>query len=198
MYEDYMQNLVGFTGGFYPNTYEEQNFRTYGNYYQSNFQNRNEEFGLNVYELEDSYPEIYNIVYPMVKKVCRVNTMPVTQKSIDDMVEEVLTNIESNQAIQLNINLNNETLVQNRDEQQPNKNEEVIENRSCSNCRRNSLLGDLIKILLLRELGDRPANRPGHGPRPPFRPYPPYNRPQRPGAPWGYPNMTANDATWNP
>lgn len=179
MYEEYMQNLVGFQNGYYPNTYEEQTFNPYRNYYESNFLNRNEAGELKAFELEDCYPEIYNIVYPMVKKACRVNTLPVTQKSIDDMVEDILNNIESNQAIQLNINSNSETLVQNRECIDSNKKEKESENRSCTNCRRNSLLGDLIRILLLRELGERPVYRPGIGPGP-RPPYPPYNRPPMP------------------
>ena len=37
-------------------------------------------------ELEDCYPEIYRIVYPMVQKVCSQNTMPITRQLINNMV----------------------------------------------------------------------------------------------------------------
>ena len=186
MYEDYMQNLIGFPRGVYPNTYEERDFNPYGVYYESNYRGKQWQNNLSDDELEECYPEIYNIVYPMVQKACRANTSPINQTVIDNMVNEILTNIEANQTIQLNINLGNEVLGENRGSINKNEKKDSRENRSCENCDRqigrNSLLRDLIRILLLRELGGRPGYRPGFGPRP-RPPYPPYNRPPRPPMP---------------
>ena len=40
-------------------------------------------------DLESLYPEIYKIVYPMVKKVCMQKTKPISEEMLDDMVNEI-------------------------------------------------------------------------------------------------------------
>ena len=70
MYEDYMQNLLGYQVNPYQNSYDDYNrypnqFQ-YGveeqNYFQRNYNS------MQANELEDCYPEIYKVVYPMVRK----------------------------------------------------------------------------------------------------------------------------------
>ena len=104
-------------------------------------------------ELEDCYPEIYKIVYPMVKKRCQNLTQSIGKEKIDTIVEELYSNIESTEI----------TKEENRNSRQSNN------------------VMDIIKILLLRELLGRP-NRPGFRPQfpppPPGRPPFPPNRPQ--------------------
>ena len=120
-------------------------------------------------DLEKYYPEIYKIVYPMVRKVCMKNNRYYEKDVIDEMVEEVYRNIqESEDAVELNITLNNDVRGESKEEsakEDRNKNE-IEEKRQV---RRNNGLNDLIRILILRELIGRPGCmgpncRPGFGP----------------------------------
>ena len=176
MYEDYMQNLMGF-----PNTYDEMNLNPNYNLYEYSLPRQEWRTSMSIDELENCYPEIYKIVYPMVRKRCMTNSMPITKGLIDNMVDEIISHIEQNNGIQLNINLNN-GICQNRDENSNekslNEEENRIENRQFGG---NTLLRDIVRILLLRELTGRPGFRPGQGPRPPFPPYRPGPRPPYPG-----------------
>lgn len=180
MYEEYMQNFLnypvnGYQGTYdqmvedYPYSYSNQNMFGY-NYVPRSYpiQNRN---SMTNNELESYYPEIYKVVYPMVRKVCSQNNRGISKESIDSMVDEVCNNVETNEGIELNITLNNEV----RGEKTSEKKEE---NRQV---RRDSGLNDLIRILILRELIGRPGCIGANcnpRPRPPFPPRP------NPG-PWG-------------
>lgn len=184
MYEEYMQDFFNYPVNGYRNTYDqmvenypysysEQNMFGY-NYNPSpyNIQNRDT---MQEAEIEDYYPEIYKIVYPMVRKVCSQNNRGISKDVIDSMVEEVYSNIETNEATRLNITLNNDvrgesnSIYENRDDDGENR-----------QIRRNNLLNDLIRILVLRELIRRPGCiGPNCNPRP--RPRPPRPNPwQRP------------------
>lgn len=171
MYEEYMQNFLNYPANGYQNTYEQrmenypytsnpQNMLGY-NFPIYNMENRR---NMGNFTIEQYYPEIYKIVYPMVKKACSQQNRGITKDLIDNMVEEVYTNIEANDGINLNITLNNDV----RGEKEVENNEEIVENRQC---RRNNLLNDLIRILVLRELIGRPGCM---GPNCYFRPRPPY------------------------
>ena len=182
MYEDYMQNYLDYTGfQNYANTYDYNidfpqyfsgvNQAGYGNY------NRNTVYNV---DFEELYPEIYKVIYPMVKKIGNKFRGPITRETFEDMVEEVTNNIEGNEIIELNINLNNEVkTTNNRTASQTNTttNSKEEENR---NSRQRGLVGDIVRILLIRELLRRrpcfgPYCRPGPGMPPPTRPpYPRY------------------------
>lgn len=190
MYEEYMRSVLGYRPVAYnnPNTYDEQ----MEGYQSCNYQNINQNvmpYNYTVYqnrninldnELERMYPEIYNILYPMVKKACMENTRSISTSVIDDIVDDIYRNIESdNNDIELNINLENEVRESKEGEVKENREkEDNVENRQRP--RRNPLLNDLIRILVLRELIGRPGcigsgcfrpNRPpmpGPGPRLPF------------------------------
>ena len=47
-------------------------------------------------EIEECYPDIYGIVYPMVQKACRSITEPVTKNDVEKMVEELYGSLEGN------------------------------------------------------------------------------------------------------
>ena len=196
MYEEYMQNFFNYPAGGYRNTYEQYNPENYGmnyeqryemvdnypysytpNYIQGNmqgFQSRNV-----TQELEDSYPEIYKIVYPMVRKVCAKNNYRGYSKTeVDRMVEEVYSSLEVNDAVELNITLNNDVRGSSSKDEAGEADATDSEKRQI---RRNNGLNDLIRILILRELLGRPGCfgpncRPGMGPRPPMPPRPPFPR----------------------
>lgn len=176
MYEEYMQNFFNYPVGGYRNTYEQYNPENIGmnyeqrydmvdnypysynpNYIQGNmqgYQNRNV-----TQELEDCYPEIYKIVYPMVRKVCAKNNnyRGYSKLDIDRMVEEVYSNIEVNDAVELNITLNNDVRgsgsKEDTKEADTTDSDKREENRQI---RRNGGLNDIIRILILRELLGRP------------------------------------------
>ena len=203
MYEEYMQNFFNYPAGGYRNTYEQYGPENYGinyeprygadmvgnypysynpNYIQGNmqnFQSRNV-----AQELEECYPEIYKIVYPMVRKVCAKNNYRGYSKAeIDRMVEEVYSNIEVSDTVELNITLNNDVRGVSKEESSANDVKEDEERGEKRQIRRNNGLNDLIRILILRELLGRPGCvgpncRPGMGPRPPMppRPRPPFPR----------------------
>ena len=202
MYEDYIQNLFGRDYRPYQNTYDpmlrntncfnqidgfEQYDYEQNNFYESipydtfsNYSARNI-----VSDLENLYPEIYKIIYPMIQKACNQNTKPIDENLIDDMTDDIYSNIEADNIINLNINIEN------------NRNEKVADKEKNSRCKVtenrqvNNPIRDLIRILLIRELLDRPGYKPPRPrpPRPGFpgdpAPRPP--RPPRPGFPGGPP-----------
>lgn len=158
-------------------------------------------------DLESCYPEIYRIIYPMITSRCSRIIEPVTRELIDSMTDEIYSAIEVNNEVQLNINLQNTTTTTtttNRPESRTQvkemaKNEQIREDRSEDRQFRNRTLQDLIRILLIREL----LNRPGGGHRPPRPPFPgrpgrpPFTggpgRPPFPGGPGGRPPMMPRD-----
>lgn len=167
-------------------------------------------------DLEECYPELYRLLYPMVQKVCMKCTRSLSRNVIDEMVEEVYSNFvgDEGEITQININLSNEVrsskdnvgsskdisknnltssknLPMDNVRSTTNKSNTVVttsstqprldrstdrksEDRQVG--QRNSVLNDLIRILILRELLGRPGGnfRPPFG-RPPQRP--PHNRP---------------------
>lgn len=169
-YEEYLRSVLGINNQ--PEIYNNyNNLYTYPelNYY------RNSGNMMNTENLEDEYPEIYRIVYPMVQKACERNYgRQITSRMIDDMSNEIFENVEPNMnEVNLNVQVRGEEKTINA---KTNEKKEVRETRQ----RRNPLLNDLIRILILRELGIG---------RPPFRPRPPFQGgPGIPGGP-GRPPM---------
>ena len=195
-YDDYIRNILG-----YPSV--RNNIQQRNNMYNNdmctcnmfgedtqttvknmqNMQNTNQ-------EIEECYPEIYKIVYPMVRNACAKNTKPITRRLIDEITNEIYLSIESNNEVNININLQNEVQHTGNRSKVASSNEmknvtssakvdsttveKRIENKEDRQIR-NRGLNDLIIILLIREL----LGRPGFiGPRPPF-----------PGGPGGRPPM---------
>ena len=178
-YEEYIRSVLG-----YPSTANMNQNQMYQNEYpnpsQVNMRN----------DLEEFYPEIYKIIYPMVQKACDGNVRANTREEIEKMTDEIYSAIEDNNQINVNINLGNTVSTtntnrtQNRNElskeeiQKKNSEKQEVENRNIETesriSPRNNNLRDLIKILLIRELLRRRHNhfppRPPHNPRPPMRP----------------------------
>ena len=151
LYEEYMRSVLGYEPIDNRNTYNyESDIRNF-----SNMQND---------ELEDCYPEIYKLVYPMVQKACIQNQGQITREMIENMTDEIYFAIEDNQ------------ITEDRGKE-TNNIAEKTEDRQIGI--RNRTLNDLIRILLLRELLGRPGF-PGRPPRPPMRP-PMGHPPMRPG-----------------
>ncbi len=176
-YEEYIRSILGYPNYDNPNNMVEENYQ----FMPTNFQNNER-----IAQLEACYPEIYKIVYPMVNKACRNNTKPITSSLIDELTDEIYAAIETDNQINLTINLTNEVpSTENR--KVPNVKEEKKEklqaNRGEDRQFRNRGLQDIIRILLIRELLGRPGRFPEN--RPPFPPNRPPMRPPFPPGPGG-------------
>lgn len=201
-YDEYMKNVLGYTN-MNNNTYCSN--CSYGiNYNDFDYNNYRKN---DVSNIEQMYPEVYRIINPMVCRMCDNNTQPVTEYLIEQMTDDIYDNAIKKFEIKNVINLNIET----REVDDVSKTEK-IENRSTSNStantkqsicvsntknienetretrtpvpgRRNQLLRDLIRILIINRIIR--TGRPGQN-RPPFRPGPPPvgPRPPMPGGPW--------------
>jgi len=160
-YDEYIRSILGYP--MQSNSMYNTNINTNTNtgYDMSYIQNN---------ELEKCYPEIYKIIYPMVRTACSGNVEPINEQTIENMTDDIYSAIESNTSIDVTINLTNDvqrvnTIQQNRAaDVKIKESSEKRENRQI-----NRGLRDLIKILILRELIGRPGNRPPtRPPRPPF------------------------------
>ena len=135
--------------------------------------------------LESCYPDIYNLVYPMVKKACSKNNRALSSDLVDELTNEIYNAIEDD-----SLNENRSSEIKNRSidvktssKSIENKTNLIRQESSSKEDRqiRNQGLQDLIKILLIREL----INNSGFRPRPPAPPRPPVPPPPppRPGRP---------------
>ncbi len=172
-YGDYINRQYGNQNdnGCYP-----QRQMNFGMYPTNSFRNSTNE------ELEDMYPEIYKLVYPMIKKACMQNTKPLSREVVEGLTQEIYSNVEvAGDVVSLNINVDNNsdnsrTDVKKEEENRSDKESSVQESR-VENRRTNNSLSDLIRILVLRELLGRPGNWGPNPPRPnPPKPYPPRPR----------------------
>lgn len=163
-YEEYIRSILGYDNEIYREIpYSSYNTNTTNMPYYNGYNNTYRQSS----ELEQYYPEIYKIVYPMVKKVCSNNRGIINKEIIENMVDEIYSAIE----------VEEESDKENRDELKEINNRNVtnrvkndtitsesVENRG----RRNTGIRDLIKILILRELLNNNNRPPMPPPRPPF------------------------------
>ena len=169
-YEEYMRSVLGYSPyveNDYTYTDEQEDIYAYSNNIMSNPQTQ---------DVTPFYPEIYKIVYPMVCKVCNMNSSrELTKELLEQMINEIYSNVEPEQEVESSVR--NQAPLKNGDVRNPNAKEPVAPVKETRQT--NFLLRDLIRILILREWG-----RPG---RPPMRPPFPGGRP--PMAPGGPGNM---------
>ena len=199
-YDDYIRSILGYPTRNQLEQYnhEPQEYQGYQEYRNPTF-NTNINISGNNVELENSYPEIYKIVYPMVTKKCdNMRGETITRDDIENMTDEIYYALEAKKETRVNINLtndvnnvrttnistsNNNSSIKRTESRKPDL--KISETAGENNEERqfNSGLRDLIQILLIRELLNRRRppfrppmpNPPGPGPRPPMRP------PFRPG-----------------
>ena len=208
-FDDYIRQVLGYPNNEYSYTPQQYDNYSYPNH--SNITDNNVVNMINEDELESCYPEIYKVVYPMIKKRCSQINEKVT--------EEIASTIEPTDIndIQVNINLQNELNENRIKTSDVYKNTAISETSKSLNSQTNNLrqaqekqknenrgsksdgekrfirnnLADLIKILIIRELLNRPGGRLPRpsipGSRPPF----PGHRPPFPGErpPMGPPPM---------
>lgn len=192
-YEDYMRSVLGYAPQY-------QQYDTYGNIYDnfnSCFPYRdNAQFNESRYQ--NMYPEIYNILKPMVGKICENrNIDSITEADLENMAQNIYSNIEAdidvvnvnivtsdsrnenrsgNRPESLNANVNNKdnNLDYSRSGNMRVKEASKEEKRACCG---NPTLKDLIKILLLNQLINNKPQKPGFPGRPPMPPHGYYPRP---------------------
>lgn len=180
-YEEYMRNSLGYNMNPMMNMNMGMNqtnpmmemYETEGN------------FTCDQTSVDDMYPEIYRIVYPMICKACMAANENVTEDLVSRITNEVYMNVEH-----MEMGENRSTIVNANTPASKNIKSDVSKTSSSSiNTRqetrqRNPLLRDLIRILVLRELIGNPGRPPR--PRPPFNPpgRPPFGPGPRP--PFGF------------
>lgn len=158
-YEEYIRSILG-----YPNYQNNSYMNTYNNdYLQDRQRDSSNE------EIEGCYPEIYRIIYPMVKKACANNVESITPELIERMTNDIYSSIEADTQINVNnvnINLTNEigtnenrSINASKKDIKPENNRSITlqedsrrENRREDRQFGNRNLRDLIKILIIREL----------------------------------------------
>lgn len=216
-FDDYIRQVLGYPNN--EHSYTPQQYDNYSYPNHSNITDNNVVNMINEDELESCYPEIYKVVYPMIKKRCSQINEKVTEELIEQITEEIASTIEPTDIndIQVNINLQNELNENRIKTSDVYKNTAISETSKSLNSQTNNLrqaqetqknenrggtndgekrfrrnnLADLIKILIIRELLNRPGGRPPRpsmpGSRPPF----PGHRPPFPGErpPMGPPPM---------
>lgn len=217
LYEDYMRSVLGYQPmNNYQDTYNYNSYDNYSSYdvvptmplmqtqrmqMMNNMmpmQNQNMQSmsarpmtamnNIQIQELEKCYPEIYQIVYPMVQKACAENRGEITRELIDKLTDEIYSAVEDRELVQDRGGAEVAKTDAKPTATNAGKIEKSKENRYCQNCdsrQRNTGLNDIIRILLLRELLGRPGFpgfRPPRPPRPPMRPPmgPGPGRPPRP------------------
>lgn len=150
-YDEYMRSVLNYTG-VPNNTYVPNNYNTMKlNQYPANS---------DLYDIEQMYPEIYKVINPMVCKMCDENNQPITEDLLEQMTDKiyntVITRIEADNII--NINIDTREVTENKESNRvnsintvKNKDKQPAENRAPVR-RRNQLLRDLIRILLINQL----------------------------------------------
>lgn len=152
-YENYMRSVLGYPTN---NTYNINSFP-----YKSNNNVKD--------NYEHLYPDIYNVLKPMVKKVCsNVRSMDISSETIEDMANEIYNNIESD-TTNITIAGTENSVKSNEMEVRGKSNKNTEE--SSRGCCGNPTLKDLIKILIITQLIGNSNNRPPKPPPP--SPYPP-------------------------
>lgn len=202
-YEEYMRNSLGYN---MPMMNMNQMGMNQMNMNQMNMNNMTE-----IYEsennfscnqaVEDMYPEIYRIIYPMVCKACMAVDENISEDLVSRMVNEIYMNVENMECMQetrgSSISVSPQASKTSKSDSLSSSSRtssSLISTSSSSSSssvsrqetrQRNPLLRDLIRILVLRELIGNPGRPrppfrppfgggmgPGQGPRPPFGPQP--------------------------
>ena len=150
-YEEYMRDVLG-----YPRE------ATYNDYYGINQRN----MIVADEEIEKLYPEIYRVVYPMVCKACNQYKGEITEDLVSRLTDEVYSNLEVENEVRGEEKPKAKTETRVSTTSKTVSASKEVETRQR---RLNNNLRDLIRILILRELINRPGRPPFPGePRPPM------------------------------
>ena len=150
-YDEYIRSVLGYS-----------NLDGYRN---NNYFNMPDQSLYSSDDLEQMYPEVYRIVYPMVCSACdriQFPNTPITEDMVTQMTDDIYDRVEADSRINIEINITADT-SENNDRQVSNESRQRIRPR-------NRFLRDLIRILLLQELFRRRRRFPGRMPFP-MRPF---------------------------
>ena len=181
-YEDYMREVLGYQS-MENNLYNQEPYHTYMPEQEIYYDMPNQMEQNTEEELNQLYPDIYRIIYPMVCKICNQNShRKITREVLDEMTLEIYKHVEAEDK---QTRTNNKPLKSGEVRVTNTRNTEENQTRQT-----NFFMQDLIRILLIKELtrpGRRPPVRPpvAPHPRPPIRPRPPMGPPPPP-RPRGY------------
>lgn len=166
-YDDYMRSAMGYYNNNsyrnnmdmnYMNTMNNMNMNNMTPMYNMNNMNMNPNMFND--DLEHLYPEVYRVIYPMVRSSCDRIQIPGTNIT-DDMITRMTDDIYDR--VKADGRINVEVTVEFRD----NDTKEASSSETRQRRPRNRYLRDLIRILLLRELFRR-RRFPGRFPIRPF------------------------------
>lgn len=133
-YEEYMRTVLGYR----PNQ-EIYNNNSYDNYDA---------------DYSRFYPDIYNKLDPIVSRVCSMNTKPINDDTINEMIDAIIANVNLDEYMEV---VREEPKLKNGDVRNPNVKEETRQRRP------SRLLRDLLRILILNRLLHFPRPRPPFG-----------------------------------
>lgn len=198
-YEEYMRNSLGYNMPMMNMNQMDMNQMNM-NTMQEMYESENN-FSCNQV-VDDMYPEIYKIIYPMVCKACMAVNENISEDLVSRMVNEIYMNVENMECMQetrgssisvspqASKSLKSDSLSSSRtgsSSSSTSSNSSVSSVRQQETRQRNPLLRDFIRVLVLRELLGNPGRPrpprppfrppyggmgPGQGPRPPFGPQP--------------------------
>lgn len=188
VYQEYINNMLGTNPNY--NRMEPMNFEnTINNNYFENSMNNNQFFqnSINTENTEQLYPDLYRLLYPMIQNACMKNTNPITEETINNMVEEVYSNfmvddqmfeeVDSDNQFRSGKNLVTTASKTKSVSSATVKKEERALKEDREFRQNNHVMRDLIRILILRELignhGNKPSNWQMSSFSPTFRP--PFN-----------------------
>ena len=104
-FDDYIRSILGYpnTNNMYMPENNNNNYNGYNSYsnYSANNMSGNQ-------DLEQYYPEIYKIIYPMIQKRCSIVTGNITVELIEEMTNEIYSSVEVTNEINVNINVQND------------------------------------------------------------------------------------------
>ena len=129
LYEDYMRSVLSYQPtNNYQDTYNYNSYDNYSSYdavpVMAHMQNQGMQMinsmmpmqnpnmqsmsarpmtamsNIQIQELEKCYPEIYQIVYPMVQKACAENRGEITRELVDRLTDEIYSAVEDRELVQ--------------------------------------------------------------------------------------------------
>ena len=174
VYQDYINSILGTTPINQVN-FENNNKVIRNSYYRFPTNTNSSQNDLTML-----YPEIYKLLNPMIQSACMRYTSPLTEKALDDMVEDIYSHFTTEDATIININLTNNikggsatnknattssantnSLTKNTSPASSNANTTSKDQPAVQSANSN-ILRDLIKILIIKELISRQNTHPGN------------------------------------
>lgn len=164
--DEYLRTALGIEKN-YNNPYIDYNRNEYFN----NTQTITNTYGMSKEQLESCFPQIYNIINPLVVKTWNINVKPVTNELIEQITEQIYDTVaDHDKTIRVNINLTNNVRGEENSNKTEKRDEKADVRHTTEDVETNYLLKDLIRILLIKNLLERQPS-PQFG-RPPM--YPPF------------------------